>query len=106
MYFVVSGRLTYTQSVDAGEVPVVSGEFFCEATLWTPWVHLGIMIAATDCQLVALNAASFREVVSHYPGQMAFPRNYGRAFVHGVNTCKTAEGPCNLLDVHMKECYE
>lgn len=86
MFFPVSGQLIYTPKREGyAQVPVSKGLWCCEAVLWCPWVHHGIMRAKIESELIALNALKFREVVTDHYIDMSYAQSYGLAFVQALN---------------------
>merc|ERR1711977_274152 len=68
MYFVTVGRLHYVKvdsKLEEKEEWVDKGEdWIAEPVLWTAeWVHLGVLTAVTECELLLIDASSFGEVV-------------------------------------------
>ncbi|CAK0810169.1 unnamed protein product, partial [Prorocentrum cordatum] len=94
MYFVKDGRLAYVQNVDsmclANEV-VTAGQWFCEATLWTNWVHQGSMSARRACNLLSLDSEAFQRLLTPVQATDHSVRNYAAAFVAQLND------PCRRL---------
>jgi len=107
MYFITGGNLQYTPSNKvAGRDPVVSLEqnnFFCEAVLWTDrWLSCGIMRAETECELVGLDGQKFREVMTQYhTANMMLPKDYGAAFVQGLNESLKCQGIFAMSDMQL-----
>jgi len=65
MYFVIGGRGNYYQESSLNEaVQVKAGYFICEMVLWLPWRFVGRLAAAAHCELVLLNAETFRTMLS------------------------------------------
>merc|ERR1712216_492149 len=85
MYFVVQGQLTYTQEHLHSSETVKQMTWFCEAVIWTMWVHQGRMRTNIECELVALDSTKFRDVVSKYHGDVWLPQRYGAEFVRSMN---------------------
>jgi len=85
MYFVVSGALTYSEEHINNKDQVEAGTWFCEAVLWTPWVHQGTMSSNVESELLSLDSAKFREVMSKFHGDMWLPQKYATEFVDRMN---------------------
>lgn len=86
MYIVLSGSLRYvTPSGD--RVTVNEGEWVSEATLWTTWVHRGVLTAFRDCRLCILDAAKFQSIVTLFEHGNFDPRAYGGQFIQALNQC-------------------
>lgn len=99
MYFVVSGELEYqtqlygkTRIVKAGGVQ----SWVCEVALWGLWVHCGQMVATTSCDVTALNARKFRDVMTktHVHGGLAMAlKKYAAAFAELVRADEELDEP-------------
>mmetsp|Transcript_31593 Transcript_31593/g.87144 ORF Transcript_31593/g.87144 Transcript_31593/m.87144 type:complete len:791 (-) Transcript_31593:158-2530(-) len=87
MYFVSVGRLTY--HMDHAEtfqaVAVEAKNSFCEAVLWTYWVHQGRMHSGKESELVAVGSTEFQKVVELYQTELFVAKKYGAEFVRGMN---------------------
>eukprot|EP00439_Symbiodinium_sp_Y106_P030075 s4345_g3.t1 len=88
MYFLCSGGLTdFVREGDYWHVEsrtfhsLGAEQWFCEAVLWTPWVHQGRVRAKSETELISLSSAKFRDVLSEYPKHMSFMRMYGLVFL-------------------------
>ena len=57
----------------------------CEAALWTSWVHIGTLHAATMCDIVSIDASKFSELVRGYETVDSFTVSYARVFVRKLN---------------------
>eukprot|EP00930_Biecheleria_cincta_P024766 TRINITY_DN17691_c0_g2_i1.p1 TRINITY_DN17691_c0_g2~~TRINITY_DN17691_c0_g2_i1.p1 ORF type:complete len:742 (+),score=140.75 TRINITY_DN17691_c0_g2_i1:64-2289(+) len=84
MYFVVKGKLNYRM---LGEVErkVCPQEWFCEAALWTNWVHQGVMKAAENTEMIELNSERFQEAVKRSYSDMSLARKYATEYVYRMN---------------------
>jgi CRP-like cAMP-binding protein len=101
MYLITSGCLKYVTGLMAKRQNVESGEWFCEAVLWTDtWVTCGRMTAKTECEMIALDAHIFREVVTrHHTSGIKMPRDYAASFIEAMNErVQSREVP--LTDCH------
>lgn len=85
MYFVSEGRLGYIfgQAEKDNIVSVAKSDSFCEAVLWTAWVHQGKMISATESHVMALDATLFQDVALNWDTDML--RKYATEFVYKMN---------------------
>merc|ERR1712070_346657 len=82
MFFPVAGHLVYTPKRDVQlQVNVVKGDWCCEAILWCPWVHHGVLRAKIESELLGLRAQKFREVVTEHYIDVSYAQTYGIAFV-------------------------
>lgn len=85
MFFVIGGQLTYTmEHVQKAQI-VNKKSWFCEAVLWTPWVHQGSMLTNVSSELLAIDSSKFREVVMKYHTDLWIPKKYGEEFVKRLN---------------------
>jgi len=62
-----------------------SGEWICEAVLWTDWTYIGQTVAITDCDLVALNAEKFMAAIFSNAIAKGEASSYSRGFMQGLN---------------------
>lgn len=88
MYFVTSGTLQY-ESMSGMETEVDTGNYVAEATLWTPWMHRGMLTASSDCRLCVLDSKKFQEIAGSFHHSMVDPeidpRAYAADFVSALN---------------------
>lgn len=83
MFIVCSGELSYhTMSGAISYVEV--GHWISEATLWTPWIHQGMLKVSSDCRLCRLDATKFLEFTARFDPDFDI-RKYARAFVTAMN---------------------
>jgi len=91
--FVSSGALEYTlgEVTDSPQHGEAHGEvlrenkWVCEAVLWTPWLHLGDLLAVTESQIVSVDAASFSEAVQINKPLWHAVHRYADKFVRALN---------------------
>lgn len=84
MYVVCSGTLQYTH--DDGMISTVEkGRFLAEATLWTKWMHRGVLTATSDCRLCTLDATKFQVISGQFSQSYFNPKIYAAAFVDALN---------------------
>eukprot|EP00443_Scrippsiella_acuminata_P069913 CAMPEP_0115399448 /NCGR_PEP_ID=MMETSP0271-20121206/14842_1 /TAXON_ID=71861 /ORGANISM="Scrippsiella trochoidea, Strain CCMP3099" /LENGTH=723 /DNA_ID=CAMNT_0002823261 /DNA_START=170 /DNA_END=2337 /DNA_ORIENTATION=+ len=80
---VTSGEMTYYKDREANSVSlrlkVSTGFWVSEAALWVHWRHLGTLSANSDCELLAINAKAFRNVLVDRPCLEGF-RVYAQRF--------------------------
>ncbi|CAJ1432423.1 unnamed protein product [Effrenium voratum] len=62
-YFVQSGHMNYHDDFGDEPSPVEGHNWIAEMTLWTPWVHLGDLVAEDVSRLVVLQVDAFCKVV-------------------------------------------
>lgn len=93
MFFPVAGHLVYTPKRQTHlQIDVVKGDWCCEAILWCPWVHHGVLHAKIESELIGLGAQKFREVVTEHYIDVAYAQTYGLAFIKALNeAAKEAE---------------
>lgn len=86
LYFALSGRLVYIRNglaVETLESP--STNCAAEASLWTPWVHCGVLKSQSDCVLCVVDAKKFQMVAAHWETPFVQLRVYAEAFVSHLN---------------------
>jgi len=99
MFFSDSGTMIYFPMRESSDpVDVEAGQFFCEAVLWTPWVHRGEMCAKTECCIISLDSAKFGVIVQDHPQEFALPKNYCGAFLRFLSEWSAQGGI--VSDVH------
>jgi len=74
-----------SESSEEGIESVFESDWVSEAALWTLWDHLGYLEALSDCQLVAVKAAKFSEVVSQNAATWSSAQKYAKRFVEELN---------------------
>lgn len=94
LYILVEGTMLYKhrKSYETTLCSINEWFWFCEAVLWTHWVHKGEMRAQEVCELICLDAKQFREVIGRYHRDFAFVRQYASAFVKDLTELWMAEG--------------
>jgi len=103
MYYMVAGVLTYIEADSSNSLLVSAGTWFCEAVLWTPWVHQGTMSSNGESELLALDSAKFREVMSQFHSDMWLAKKYGAEFVDGMNQTAGFDTPDPSDDVKLSD---
>lgn len=84
MYFVVRGTLQYVSH--CGEVTDIgAGQWVAEASLWTRWIHMGVLTATSDCRLCRLDSLAFQDIVGHFEHVDFCPAQYAREFLYHLN---------------------
>mmetsp|Transcript_54410 Transcript_54410/g.126995 ORF Transcript_54410/g.126995 Transcript_54410/m.126995 type:complete len:768 (+) Transcript_54410:89-2392(+) len=98
MGFVVSGKLLYQRrwnpcetTSDGGGSKLIARDWFCEVALWTKWHGCGTMEAEEDCQLLEVNASTFRNIVLSNRIMAKFARLYAEAVVDDLNALAQAD---------------
>lgn len=95
MHFVSVGVLIYTlQNTKLPES--VSGKWFCESVLWTPWEHRGNMRALTESSLLQMDAEKFRRILNKNRSALHFPASYACEVVEKL--CSTDAADLTDLD--------
>lgn len=84
MFFIVSGRLAYTQGMREQEGVSVN-QWLAEAMLWTNWVHRGTAQALTECRFLVLDCAKFIDSVSMYRTPKRFACKYAASYIRALN---------------------
>ncbi|CAK9031791.1 unnamed protein product [Durusdinium trenchii] len=85
MFFVSHGTLDYWIWQEARPEKLERKTSFCEAVLWTPWIHQGRMYARTESTIIALDAMQFHSVAESFSAHMELLRTYAEEFVHAMN---------------------
>lgn len=105
MFFVDSGVLGYTRNsvtqssqskdslstVSENSIQLVGRQWCCEAALWTSWVHVGTLRAATMCDIVYLDALKFSQATLGYETVCSLAATYAQRFVQELNRKKPDE---------------
>jgi len=87
MYFVVSGVLEYFHGSSDTEMAEISrGQWCVEAALWIKWDHEGRLAAVSHCELVVLDASTFRKFMTYRTGLMRCSQEYARLFKERVDS--------------------
>merc|ERR1719343_981187 len=73
-----------TNLSQARGVTLTSGDWVAEATLWTHWMHRGILTATTDCRLCLVDSQKFSETVGTFDNAFN-PKVYAHEFVRVLN---------------------
>merc|ERR1712107_269876 len=93
MFFVTNGRLRYTVlpvpsqllQADLTGQDIGLMEWLCEAVLWVEWKHCGMLVAGSDCTLVALVNHMFDRIVVMEGQVHAAAILYARRFQEVLN---------------------
>jgi len=83
MFILCSGEMSY-HFMSGAMAFVEAGQWLSEATLWTSWVHQGMLKAASDCRLCRLDALKFLALTDSFDLDFDI-RTYARTFVTGMN---------------------
>jgi len=91
MFFVTEGELLYRpheclKGASPSSFGVEGGDWVAEATLWSPWLYLGVLQAQTESRLVAIDADMFGEAMKHIGNDTwLFTHAYAVTFVQQMN---------------------
>jgi len=89
MLIVKSGRLMYRNELSDEETVLLPGDWVCEASLWTQWVHCGELWAVKDSALLHIDSSLLQEVIGRSSGVNGFkkrePHRYAERFVEKLN---------------------
>jgi len=98
MYFLLpNGRLQYIRDGLRTQY-LLEKEWCCEATLWTMWMHVGMMRAMTNVRLVTLGRGSVATAMSQFRTRDFRPECYAKSFVGSLN-----RGTAHLTDLRDNE---
>jgi len=87
MFFVMSGNLSYGWC--SASLQAQHGDYFCEAALWTCWVHTGDMIASMDSNVLEIRFECFRQQINSAVNDVRFySASYAEAYVRAMNQTK------------------
>jgi voltage-gated potassium channel len=81
MSFIVSGVMRYEHTDVRLYTTIVTGLWVSEPALWLQWAHCAPLVAQTSAEIVELNVAQFRDVVSSYLNALPLVRKYVARFV-------------------------
>lgn len=102
MYFFLVGGLTYTfADGNTLDPPIQVGEWICEATLWTSWRNMGELRAASESELLSIDASEFSLCVSNSANAWAVVSVYAHKFLVLLNSMDAWE----RVDVIRKETF-
>lgn len=79
-YFTHSGSLKYHDD-DEEAHPVAEHQWVSEMALWTPWLHMGDLIAEDVSRLVVLNVEAFCKVVGDSAETRTAASTYAKAYL-------------------------
>jgi len=90
MYCVTVGRLEYCKVSSKGTQHkefVDSGEdWISEPVLWSPvWLHMGVLTAVNECELILIDAGKFAQVVELNPQAFCTCAIYARNYMAWLN---------------------
>merc|ERR1712046_14259 len=67
------------------QIPVKEGEWFCEACLWTNWVHVGTMEAEEMSKVMEIDASKFMSLSKKHTRCHKSTSSYAKCFVKELN---------------------
>jgi len=81
MYFVSQGECEYQSGIsDDDPVSLSSPAFIGEAVLWMAWAHRGSLTTHLYCELIAVDAQKFQDVITHGSRKLSGYRHYCTLF--------------------------
>merc|ERR1712048_634981 len=107
MMFTISGLLYYANGLNGMLHELEKGSWICEHTLWVSWRHCGELRAASECRLLATDAAIFQELVARYFSTAGcfggvHPSKYALEFVKRLNNTDAGD----FSDITLKKDVE
>lgn len=109
-YFVIRGKLMYTQEAGSSMVvgmkktPVGEGQWLSEAAMWSHWTHVGTLEAETECQLTVVQANKLDQVLQRNRLLREITFEYCKQFHTRITSAKPPNAPWpNDLDVPFTE---
>jgi len=108
MHFVVQGKLLYQPTYDAhgDSLFLEATRWFCEAVLWTKWLHCGRMEAVVETELIVVNSESFRKIMASDYSSWGLAREYAVVFVQSLNDKTTADMAVHDIHEDMASKFE
>mmetsp|Transcript_16270 Transcript_16270/g.37547 ORF Transcript_16270/g.37547 Transcript_16270/m.37547 type:complete len:1099 (-) Transcript_16270:264-3560(-) len=85
-YVLNSGRMSYLQTPESSKaedllsIEVLVKVWFCEAALWSNWVHVGRVEARSACHVIAVEAKAVLAAVEKKAAVAFAVKQYGRNF--------------------------
>merc|ERR1711862_114376 len=84
MYIVLDGRLGYFFNIVESQ-NVSCGQWASEASLFTPWIHRGVLKAQTECRLLTVDAQrAVDHLITHRTSQ-GYAHKYAMKYVEELN---------------------
>lgn len=108
MYFVVHGSLTYHpfDGFTSSMHELTNGDWVAEATLWTEWIHHGLLKAKTECRLCVLEAKKFQNIVIQFEHSDFNPKSYASEFIRNLNEGEDVNDlPANVYDIQREKSF-
>lgn len=103
MFFCTQGKLHYEHETDPRNME--TGQWACEAVLWTRWIHCGNLLAVNESTFHCIDSEKFRLILS--PTPFMHVRQYATAFVAHINhICSNNERRelSDFMHEHIENC--
>ncbi|CAJ1376287.1 unnamed protein product [Effrenium voratum] len=81
-FFPASGSHSYTNAISTREV---RNAWVAEMCLWTPWVHVGVLVAKDSSRLISMEVTSFCECVGKVVETRQMASAYATQYVAALN---------------------
>merc|ERR1719203_2294793 len=103
MFIMLSGTLMYYFRGELGQegTALSTGTWCSEAALWTEWLHVGLMRASENAEVMLVHSTRFIEQARSFPSAFQAVVSYSREYVHWLN--REAEFG-ELTDISMDIC--
>jgi len=76
---------------------LLPGDWVSELALWKEWVHRGWLESATPCELLSLQAETFKKVIAGHPDLVPLTQHYSTALLAAIER----ESPESLTDLSL-----
>jgi len=83
-----------------------SGARFCEAALWTNWVHTGKLSSQAHSTLLALDVEKFKTITFSFQEAFGLATNYARKFVNHLNDSESIHTDATEFDIGMDDLHD
>eukprot|EP00927_Polykrikos_kofoidii_P066999 TRINITY_DN6254_c0_g1_i2.p1 TRINITY_DN6254_c0_g1~~TRINITY_DN6254_c0_g1_i2.p1 ORF type:complete len:916 (+),score=140.28 TRINITY_DN6254_c0_g1_i2:94-2841(+) len=101
MYFVISGCLRYEQI--SRHATIARGDWCSEGTIWTTWMHRGMLVGEEDSKLAVLDSVTFRRIAQQFRHRGCSPAVYAAAFVKELNGLHNKEVSDLPTHIHLRQ---
>jgi len=85
MYFIIADSLEYKKPSAARSVVIEPGDWLSEAVLWVRWWHRGRLTSNGFCNIMILNAETFRRIVACHLNALKACQRYGKFFLESIS---------------------
>lgn len=85
MFVCNAGDLKYVHRMTGNETLILSGNWLCEPVLWVAWSCRGSLLAATDCQMILVDAVRFGHWAKQDESMFALMSSYAEVFLEWLN---------------------